>query len=94
MLGPGTLRTGHATFTASGSSVPLWAFLLVPLLLSVLLSMTVGVGKAVCGLIVAARVAHRESVLAYCPSDGSGPLFPLVWALRPVVDVQQEHTTG
>ena len=52
LLGPGPLRTGHATFTASGSSKSLWAsFLLVLPSLFGFPSLTAGVDEVVHGLI-------------------------------------------
>jgi len=61
LLRPGPLRTGRATFTASGSIKPQRASVL--LALDPLPRLAVGVDEA-CGLIVAVGLAHDEGGLA------------------------------
>src|SRR5680860_1841236 len=96
LLRPAPLRTGLAAFTASGSSKPRGlagrqkccarAVAEVP-------ALALGVDETEFRLVRRAVPPHGEVALGYRLAGGRQPLFPLLWALRRTLGVQQEPLT-
>src|ERR1019366_8565345 len=96
LLRPAPLRTGLATFTASGSSKhpgPTGRPKSCGRALADVSALALGVDETEFGLVRRAVLPHGEVALGYRFAGGRQPLFPFLWVLWRTVGVQQEPLT-